>query len=160
MFKKKRGTHEINVQQAAPFCQCFLCTCTSPGWHSIECKPGGRVQRGSIVFSRQRVMGGSGDAKRRKKLPAGRTSSPLRHDHQAHPGQLYRGGKAGCLRVPSRARKLCAPTEPASERTRARAQTPPSRPPAAGKPGRGAGAGPAAPGRRRTPAVVVVALAT
>lgn len=157
MFKKKRGTHEINVQQAAPFCQCFLCTCTSPGWHSTECQPGGRVQRGSIVFSRQRVLGGSGDAKRRKKFPAGRTSSPLRQDHRRIRVSSTEGEKLGVSVYPDvRANSV----RPPSRRASARARSGPARPSAAGKPGRGAGAGPAAPGRRRTPAVVVVALAT
>lgn len=110
----------MNVQQGAPFCQCFLCTCTSPGWHGTECKPVGRVQRGSIVFSRQRVRGEGGMLRGEKALSLQNQLSPP-------PGSLaHPGGKAGCLGAPSRERKLCAPTGPASERKRALRPRPPA----------------------------------
>jgi hypothetical protein len=75
----------------------------------------------------------------------GRKSSQLALPRRSSLGSW---GTQRCEQTP-RARR-------ASERARARRP----RPQAAGKPGRGAGTGPAAPGRRRTPAVVVVAPAT
>lgn len=108
--------------------------------------PAGRVSAPELVF--QQAEGSRGDAKGRKSSQLAEPARPPPRS-QAHPGQLFREEALG-LGAPSRA------SMPASERARAR------RPglQAAGKPGRGAGTDPAEPGRRSTPAVVVVALAT
>lgn len=128
--KKKRHHREINVRPAAPFGPCaFLCTCTSAGLHRADCRPAG-FQLGSVVFSRPRVPGGEGgDAKGRESSQLAEPALPsLRHDPRRTRTSLGLGGhpagRANSARPPSQ-----------------RARAPRPRPPAAGKPGRGAGAG-------------------
>lgn len=106
---------------------------------------------GAHFFSRRR---GPEGMLRKKELPACRTSSlSLPSRSQAPPGQLFRREEIWVLGHPAvRANSA----RPSCERARARRPGPQ----VSGKPGRGAGTGPAAPGRRRTLAVVVVALAT
>lgn len=139
--KKKRHHREINVWPAAPFDRCaFLCTCTSAGLHRADCRPAG-FQLGSVVFSRPRVPGGEGgDAKGRESSQLAEPALPSLRQIPGAPEPLWVLGDT----------QQGAQT-PRAHRASARAPRP--RPPAAGKPGRGAGAGGplAAPGRRRSP---------